>query len=55
MLEALARGRTVQDAVVRLVEEFEGTTPAEIERDLCDFCADLLQRGLIEAHRNGDR
>jgi hypothetical protein len=55
MLEALARHGTVRDAVPCLAEEFEGVSPSQIERDLHDFCSDLLARGLIEVDPNGDR
>ncbi len=47
MLEALERAPTVGEAAGRLAEEY-GQPLEDIERDLCDFCSDLLERGLIE-------
>lgn len=47
MLEVLAAAPTVRDAAAKLADEYDRPLE-EIERDLCDFCADLLDRGLIE-------
>jgi hypothetical protein len=47
MLEELERAPTVGEAVRLLAERF-GQPLDEIERDLCDLCRDLLERGLIE-------
>lgn len=47
MLEALERSSTVGDAAERLAGEY-GKSLEEIQGDLCDFCRDLLERGLIE-------
>jgi hypothetical protein len=44
LLEELGRVRAVAD---RLAEEY-GRSPAEIQRDLCRLCEELLDRGLIE-------
>lgn len=53
MLEALERAETVADAVGRLGEELRDVALDELERDVCAFCADLLERGLIELSPNG--
>ena len=47
MLEVLERATTVADAAQRLANEY-GRPVDEIESDLCDFCRDLMERGLIE-------
>jgi hypothetical protein len=47
MLAVLERGPSVREAAVRLAEQYERPV-AEIERDLCGLCVDLLERGLIE-------
>jgi hypothetical protein len=44
LLEELGRVRAVAD---RLAEEYEHP-PAQIQRDLCRVCQDLVERGLIE-------
>jgi hypothetical protein len=47
MLEVLERSETIGAAARQLAEEYGG--PLEtLEADLCDFCRDLLERGLIE-------
>jgi Coenzyme PQQ synthesis protein D (PqqD) len=47
MLETLERSPTVQAAAETLAGEYE--QPLEdVQRDLLAFCADLLERGLIE-------
>jgi hypothetical protein len=47
MLEVLDQSSTVREAAVRLADEF-GVAQEEIERDLVEFCADLIERRLIE-------
>lgn len=47
MLEALERAPRVRDAAAKLAREYARPL-AEIERDLCGLCVDLLERGLIE-------
>lgn len=47
MLETLERTPSVRAAAVKIAAEFD--QPLEsIEADLCAFCADLFERGLIE-------
>jgi hypothetical protein len=47
MLEVLEEGETVQEAARRVAAEYD--QPLETtEQDLCQLCADLLKRGLIE-------
>ena len=47
MLEVLERSETIGAAAQQLAEEYGG--PLEtLQADLCDFCRDLLERGLIE-------
>ena len=47
MLEVLERSASIEAAARQLADEFN--TPLEtLQKDLCDFCRDLLQRGLIE-------
>lgn len=48
MLEALDREETVAGAVGRLAGEFGDVKPDDLELDVCSFCTDLLERGLIE-------
>jgi hypothetical protein len=47
MLETLERSPTVQVAAETLAGEYEQPLD-EIQRDLLEFCTDLLERGLIE-------
>jgi Coenzyme PQQ synthesis protein D (PqqD) len=47
MLAVLAAEGELRAAVDTLAEEF-GRPHAEIASDLCDFCAGLVERGLIE-------
>jgi hypothetical protein len=47
MLETLERTPVVREAAAKLAVEFD-RPPAQIEADLCAFCSDLLERGLIE-------
>ena len=52
MLEVLERETSVNGAVASLAEEY--SKPAdEVERDVCEFCVDLFERGLIEISPNG--
>jgi hypothetical protein len=52
MLEVLEREHSVNGAVASLAEEY--AKPAdEVERDVCEFCVDLFERGLIEISPNG--
>jgi hypothetical protein len=47
MLEALERAACVRDAAAALAESYE--QPREvIERDVCELCQLLLERGLVE-------
>ena len=52
MLEVLEREERVRDAIASLAGEY-GTEQAQVEEDVCEFCSDLLERGLIEIHLNG--
>jgi len=46
MLEVLSKVPTVSDAAQQLATEYD--QPLEdIQRDVCDFCGDLAERGLI--------
>jgi Coenzyme PQQ synthesis protein D (PqqD) len=54
MLAELDRAATVRDAVGRLAESYAAPLD-ELERDVCGFCRDLAERGLIEIHVNGHR
>lgn len=54
MFELLDREATVQEAAIRLADEY--TAPLrKIEGDVCDLVRSLVERGLIElnTHRNG--
>ena len=53
MLETLEAAETVGAAVARLAAEY-GRPPEEIEADVCEFCADLRARGLLEIVSDGD-
>jgi hypothetical protein len=46
MLELLEREPTVSDAATKIATEFGRPLP-EVEADLCEFCSDLVSRGLI--------
>ena len=52
MLQALERSPTVGDAAADLAAEY-GIGQQEIENDLCDLCAQLLERGLLELNDGG--
>jgi hypothetical protein len=47
MLDALIRGPSIRDAAARLAAEYE-LPQSDLEQDVCEFCAGLLERGLIE-------
>ena len=47
MLEVLQRAPTIQEAVVQLAEEYQRPLD-EMEQDVCNFCDELLGRGLIQ-------
>jgi len=47
MLAELESSDTVAEAAVRLAARY-GQPPETVERDLCELCLDLLDRGLIE-------
>jgi hypothetical protein len=47
MLEAVERAGSVRDAASGVAAEF-GQSQSAIERDLCDLCHALLERGLAE-------
>jgi hypothetical protein len=47
MLELLERSATVGAAARQLADEYPGSLE-QLQADLCDFCRDLLERGLIE-------
>jgi hypothetical protein len=48
MLDALHRNATIGEAVPEIAEVY-GQPEAVIERDLLEFCDDLLARGLVVA------
>ena len=48
MLEVLERAASVRDAAAELAELY-GQPQDVIEHDLCELCASLLERGLVEA------
>jgi coenzyme PQQ synthesis protein D (PqqD) len=50
MLETLERSASARAAAASLAVEL-GQPSARVESDLAAFCADLLERGLIEAAR----
>jgi hypothetical protein len=47
MLEALERAACVSDAAAALATDYE-QDPSVVERDLCELCQSLLERGLVE-------
>jgi Coenzyme PQQ synthesis protein D (PqqD) len=48
MLEALEQAACVRDAAAALSKRYE-QDQSVVERDLCELCRSLLERGLIEA------
>lgn len=53
ILDVLERAETIGAAARTLADEY-GSAVAEVERDVCAFCSDLLARGLIRLHGDGD-
>jgi hypothetical protein len=51
MLEALEQAACVRDAAVALAESYAQPQDV-IERDLCELCRSLLERGLIDTDGN---
>jgi predicted urease superfamily metal-dependent hydrolase len=47
MLEALERAACVRDAAAAVAGEY-GQQRATVERDMCELCNLLLERGLVE-------
>jgi hypothetical protein len=47
MLDLLSQNRSVAEASRQLAEEY-GRPVDEIERDVSDFCSQLVERGLVE-------
>ena len=47
MLDALGEGQTLA-AAARIVADHYREPRADVERDLCELCAQLLERGLVE-------
>ena len=54
MLDALAQAQTVA-AAARSVAEHYRRPRADVEQDLCELCAALLSRGLLELADDKDR
>jgi hypothetical protein len=52
MLAMLAEAESVRDAVAVAAADYE-QSQADTERDLCDLCEALLERGLIEIEDAG--
>jgi hypothetical protein len=52
MLETLERAHTVGEAAEILADEY-GQPLEDMQRDLCEFCRDLLERGLIDLESPG--
>ena len=48
MLDVLQRSETVRDALTELVETYQQPRDV-IERDLLEYCDELLSRGLVDA------
>jgi len=53
MLDALSEAQTVA-AAARIVADHYRQPRADVERDLCELCADLLSRGLVELAEQKD-
>jgi len=47
MLDALAEAQTVAAAALIVADHYRQPR-ADVERDLCELCGDLLSRGLVE-------
>lgn len=54
MIEAVERAGCVRAAAPQVAEEFE-QAQAAVERDMCNLCGMLLERGLIELDRRHGR
>ena len=52
ILDLLGGGHTVGSAARALAEEYQRPVP-DVEHDVCTFCTDLLDRGLIELDGDG--
>lgn len=53
MLEELERAASVRDAAKALAAQY-GQDPGTVERDLCELCDALRERGLIETDGRPD-
>jgi hypothetical protein len=53
ILDLLDSGLVLGDAAARLAEDY-GRPVAEVEQDVCAFCVELLDRGLIELQAHDD-
>lgn len=51
MLDVITKAGSVREAAKTLAEDYQRTVE-EIEGDLVEFCADLVERGLIELSRS---
>jgi hypothetical protein len=54
ILDLLADDATLGSAAQALAEEYQRPL-ADVERDVCTFCEELRERGLIEVSLNGSR
>jgi Coenzyme PQQ synthesis protein D (PqqD) len=54
ILDLLADDATLSSAAQALADEYQRPL-AEVERDVCTFCEELRERGLIEVSLNGSR
>ena len=54
ILDLLTDDATLGSAAQVLADEY-GRPLAEVERDVCTFCEELRERGLIEVSLNGNR
>lgn len=54
ILDLLTADETLGTAAEALAEEYQRPL-ADVERDVCTFCEDLRERGLIEVKLNGSR
>lgn len=52
MLEELGKDVSVRDAAAAIAAEYE-QPQADTERDICDLCQALAERGLVEIEDNG--
>ncbi len=49
IFELLSKATTVREVAAALAQQYD-RPPEQLERHRCDFCADLIQQGLIEAN-----